>query len=421
MDEADAYSNLILDNTLSAEKLEPRDRAFITAMFYGVLERKMTIDYLIRQYSQIEYDKIDKEEVQILRMGIYQLLYMDGVPDSAAVNECVSLCRERSKGFVNAVLRAFLRNNKKLDFGSLENEAKLSVEYSCARWMIKMWQANYDLDTVKALLISSFNRPPLYIKINAVKYTAEEVITALKNEGINAEKHDYIENCLLLQQVGGIENTSCYKKGMLHVQDISSQICCKLTGAEPGEKILDLCAAPGGKTFTIAEMMNNEGALVSCDLYENRLSLIAKGAKRLGLSIIKTVQNDGTIFNESLKDFDRVLCDVPCSGLGVIRRKPEIKYKAKKSIETLPEIQKTILENASKYVKIGGRLIYSTCTINRDENEAVVEEFLAANPNYVSEVVPVGMFGYSDNSRYTFLPHITGGDGFFVAILKRVN
>ncbi|MDR2559546.1 MAG: 16S rRNA (cytosine(967)-C(5))-methyltransferase RsmB [Oscillospiraceae bacterium] len=419
MEQSGAYSNIILDNTFSRDNLTPRDKSFAAALFYGVLERKMTLDYLIREYSEMEFDTISSETVQILRMGFYQLLFMGGVPENAAVNESANLADQSAKGFVNAILRSFIRDGKAIDTKNLEGEAKLSINYSCPKWLIKKWTAAFGEGTALELLKGTFGRPPVYLRVNTLKFQADDVIAALKKEKFDVKKNLYLDDCLELERVNSsIELSDAYRKGMFHVQDISSQLCCKL--ARPGfnQTVIDICAAPGGKSFTMAQMMNNRGTLISCDLYGGKLSLIENGAKRLGLDIIRAVENDAAVFNPEFPQADVVLCDVPCSGLGVIRRKPEIKYKPMKALETLPETQRRILSAAAHYVKANGTLVYSTCTLNPDENEAVADNFQNNHPEFSPYIMPIGM-GFPDTSRYNLFPHVTGGDGFFVAVFRR--
>jgi len=419
MEQSGAYSNIILDNTFSRDKLSPRDKGFAAALFYGVLERKMTLDFLIREYSDIEFDKLECETVQILRMGFYQLLYMNSVPENAAVNESANLADKSSKGFVNAILRSFIRDGKSINTQNLEGDAKLSIEYSSPKWLIKKWTAAFGESATLEILKGAFGRPPIYLRVNTLKFQTDDVIAALKKEKFDARKNAFLDDCLELERFNtSIELSDAYRKGMFHVQDISSQLCCKL--ARPGfnQTVIDLCAAPGGKSFTMAQMMNNRGRLLSCDLYGGKLALIENGAKRLGLDVIKVVENDAGVFNPDFPQADTVLCDVPCSGLGVIRRKPEIKYKPMKSLETLPETQKRILSTAAAYVKPNGTLIYSTCTLNPDENEAVADEFQKNHPEFSPYFVPAGM-GIPDAARYNLFPHMTGGDGFFIAIFRR--
>jgi 16S rRNA (cytosine967-C5)-methyltransferase len=419
MEQDGAYSNIILDNTFSRDNLSPRDKSFAAALFYGVLERKMTLDYLIREYSELEFDTISCETVQILRMGFYQLLFMDSVPENAAVNESASLADQNSKGFVNAILRNFIRDGKKIDTKDLEGAAKLSIDYSCPKWLIKKWTAAFGEEDTLEILKGTFGRPPIYLRVNTLKFQPDDVIAALKKEKFEVKKNAHLDDCLELERVSvSIELSDAYRKGMFHVQDISSQLCCKLAKPSFNQTVVDICAAPGGKSFTMAQMMNNRGVLISCDLYGGKLSSIENGAKRLGLEIIKPVENDAMVFNPEFPPADVVLCDVPCSGLGVIRRKPEIKYKPMKTLEALPEAQRRILATAAHYVKANGTLVYSTCTLNPDENEAIINDFQDNHPEFSPYFVPIGM-GLPDASRYNLFPHKTGGDGFFVAIFRR--
>ncbi len=425
MDTSGSYSNIILDNMFTAEKTNARDKAFVTVLFYGVLERKMTLDYLIRYYSNVEFDKISVAVIQILRMGFYQLSYMNSVPESAAVNESVALMDyiglDKAKGFVNAILRKFIRDGKKIDYKDLQDEAKLSIEYSCPKWLIKKWKRELGADKTLLMLKASFGRPPIYARVNSYKYSVEEVIKALANDGIKAVANKLIDNCLEITHTRGIENSSAFRKGMFHIQDISSQICCKIISPVFNETVVDLCAAPGGKTFTCAEIMANRGKVFSYDLYNGKVATIKNGAARLGLDIITASENDAANINPEIPIADKVICDVPCSGLGVIRRKPEIKYKPMKSLEGIPEIQLKILTTASHYVKKGGTLIYSTCTVSKQENEEVVEQFLKNNSDFVPIVVPVTIKGVENSYMRTMLPSDTGGDGFFTATLRRIR
>lgn len=420
-EEKGAYSTIVLDAALEKNALSPKDKAFASALFYGVLERKMTLDYIIRCYSKIEYDKIEVSAVQLLRMGLYQLLYMDGVPDNAAVNETVKLASQKQKGFINALLRGFIRDGLKIDYGTLEGEAKLSIEYSCPKWLVKMWIKRFGEKATVEMLKASFGRPPLYVKVNTLKCTADQLISELKKDGIKAVKNKLLPDCVEIDKIGGVEACRAYRNGLFHVQDISSQICSKIVKPVFGETVLDMCSAPGGKSFSIAEAMGNKGEVYSFDLYDGKISMLRDGAKRLGISIIKASVNDASDYNESIPLADKVLCDVVCSGLGVIRRKPEIKYKKKQALEEIPPIQKQILKTASRYVKPGGTLIYSTCTLNYEENEGVVEEFLKENPDFAPIVVPVDIKGVEAEYCRNFFPQTTGGDGFFVATLRRIS
>lgn len=420
MQQDGSYSNIILDNTFTQEKLSPRDRAFSAMLFYGVIERKMTLDYIIRLYSSVEFDNIDIDVLQLLRMGLYQLLYTS-VPESAAVNESVALAEEKAKGFVNGILRSFIRNGKTVDYRDLEGIPKLSIEYSCPKWLIKKWTEMFGEEETLKILQGSIGRPPLFVRVNTLKCTADELIDEFKKEHIEAKKNALLDDCLELGRVHEIEATNAYRKGLFHVQDISSQLCCRVARPVFNETVIDMCAAPGGKTFTMAQLMANRGKIHSFDLYDGRVSMIREGAARMGLNIVEAAVHDATEYDPTIPPADKVLCDVVCSGLGVIRRKPEIKYKEIKNLEQLPLLQIHILRNASRYVKKGGTLIYSTCTLSRDENEGVVEKFLAENPDFAPAIIPIGVNGVEDKCMRTFLPSVTGGDGFFAATLRRIK
>lgn len=398
-----SYSNIALDAELAKNSSE---KAFITALFYGVTERRMNLDHIIRSHSKTEFDDIDNETLQLLRMGLYQLLYME-IPESAAVNETVALAPERSKGFVNAVLRAFIRSGKHIVLDGLDELGKLSVGYSCARWIVKMWVNEYGAERTEKILSASFGRPPVFARVNTLVCDAEDLVYELAEDGVKSDVCDESGRCVVISGSGSIEKLRAYRNGLFHIQDLSSQKCCELLAPRPGDTVIDMCAAPGGKSFTVAELMNNNGAVYSSDLYESRVRLISDGAARLGLDIVNARVADASVHNDTLPEADRVLCDVPCSGLGVIRRKPEIKYKKKAEIEGLPEIQRKILENGAGYVKKGGRLVYSTCTLNRAENEAVAEWFAAENRDFVLA------------ETKTFFPEDGSGDGFFCAAFDR--
>lgn len=397
------YSNLALDGELDRNE---KDKAFVTALFYGVTERRMTLDHIIRTYSRTEFDDIENETLQLLRMGLYQLLYMD-VPESAVVNESVKLAHERSKGFINAILRSFLRDGKQIRLDGLDELGRLSVSYSCAKWIVKLWVNSYGRERTENMLAASFGRPPVYARVNTNVCDADDLIYELAEDGVRAERFDGSDNCVLLEDGGSIDSLRAYRNGLFHVQDISSQLCCEALSPREGDTVIDMCAAPGGKSFTLAELMNNKGRVFSSELYESRTELIVKGAARLGLDIIEARTADASVFDKELPEAERVLCDVPCSGLGVIRRKPEIKYKKKADIEGLPEVQSKILRNAAGYVKSGGRLMYSTCTLNKAENEDVAERFAAEAADFTLIKMK------------TYFPGDEGGDGLFTALFER--
>lgn len=425
MEGSASYSNILLDGALSESGLSERDKAFAAALFYGVTERRMTLDYIIEQNSRLPFGKIDATAVVILRMGFYQLLYMPSVPESAAVNESVKLCKKlrlfNAEGFVNGMLRSFIRGGKVVAYDGMSPAERLSIEYSCPQWITRKWTAEYGEEHAERALKASLGAPPIYARVNTTKITDDELVKTLKKEGIKAEVNPRLAGCVRLAKTGDIEKSAAYRDGLFHVQDVSSQLCCLTLKPIVNETVLDICAAPGGKTFTMAEIMGNNGRVIAMDLYEARAGLIAKGAERLGLRIVKARQNNAAKFNEELPPADRVLCDVPCSGLGVIRRKPEIKYKDESEFVELPRLQKAILEVSARYVKPGGTLVYSTCTLSRAENDEVAQAFANTHPEFSPIVQPIPYAGAQNSPMRTFFPEEDGGDGFFTAAFRRVK
>ena len=415
----DAYSNLTLDRFLSKTNIDTRDKSFVSALFYGTIERKITIDYQLSKYLSKPLKKLKPEVLILLELGAYQILFMNKVPISAAVNESVSLAKRNSlsfaSGLVNAVLRKIASNGILLP-DEKDKAYYLSVKYSCPVEYVQLWFEELgEADTV-SLLESTVGETEIIIRTNTCRCSSDELIEILGSEGVKAEKK-YIDNALSIYLSGqDIEALNSYKEGLFHVQDLSCQICCRALGAKNNETIFDLCSAPGGKAFTVAQHMNNEGSVRCFDLYKSRVELIKKGADRLGLTCISAEVSDASIYNEKIGMADRVLCDVPCSGLGIIRRKPEIKYKSIESLSDLPEIQYNILSNAARYVKPAGTLVYSTCTLLRRENNDVCERFLNLNEDFYA-VTPAP--DISQDKYLTLLPHKNGGDGFFIAVFKR--
>ena len=426
-EQGQAYSNLALNAALSQSQLSAQDRSLVTALFYGVLEQKITLDYVIQQYSNLKLNKISVDILSVLRMGIYQLAFMDAIPDSAAVNESVMLaeyCRKKSaKGFVNAVLRSFVRDDKQIVYPDAQNLiAYYSVRYSCPEWLVEKWISEYGAEQTEQILAHSLGRPPVTIRVNTLKITAEALLRQLAEEKVKARLHPMVQNCIVIDKSGDIERLPSYQQGLFYVQDIASQLCCLSLAPQKGERVLDLCAAPGGKSFTTALLMGNTGSVESFDLYPKRTRLIETGAERLGIGIIQVSTANANQFLPELVGADRVLCDVPCAGLGVIRRKPEIKYKQPEDLKRLPEIQYSILQNASRYPKCGGVLLYSTCSLSLEENNKVAERFLAENKNY--RLMPMTDTGYSEidgNGMVTLFPDKNGSDGFFFARFQRIS
>ena len=418
LDENGAYSNILLDKELDRYRLDERDKHFATALFYGTLERRLTLDKIIDSRLVRRADKLSLEVRNILRAGLYQLLYMESVPDHTAVDESVKLVPTKRNpslpGFVNGMLRGFIRDGKPLPKGRTKAE-ELMYEYSCPLWLVEKWISEYGEKTALQMLRTSVGRAPVTARVNTTRTSAQELCRLLDEEGIKCEISAYPEGSVKISG-GNVEGTNAYKQGLFHVQDISSQLCAAALDAHEGMTVLDICSAPGGKSFTIAELMGNKGRLLAFDLHENRVRLIRSGAYRLGLDIITASPNDAKKFNENMPLADRVLCDVPCSGLGVIRRKPEIKYKTPEELERLPGIQYDILKTSSEYVKKGGVLVYSTCTLSKAENDDVIDRFLSENKDFSPDPIG-GALGESFKASIT--PERFDSDGFFIARLKR--
>lgn len=419
-----AYSNLALNSALEKSGFSDRDKGFTARLFYGVLERRLTLEYAASLYSNRPLQKLDGTVRNILEMGLYQILYMDSVTDSAAVNESVILAKQCGQtgaaGFVNAVLRSFIRDGKKISYPKNKTE-RLGIEYSCGSELVKKLCADYSFEQAEDLLKASVTLHKTFLRVNNLKITTDGLVKEFERLGIDVKVCNITDNCLTGESVGSIENCELFKKGFFHVQDLSSQLCCKALAPKAGETVIDVCAAPGGKAFTITEMMGDSGRVIACDIHSNRVNLIKKGAERLGLTAIEAVENDAKQFNGDFPAADKVLCDVPCSGFGVIRSKPELKYTDMKSIERLPQVQYDILCTASRYLKEGGELVYSTCTLNRDENDRVIDRFLAEHGEFEPSDVLTEYGNIPDGHKVTIFPKDFGCEGFFISKVRKVG
>ncbi len=421
-----AYSNLVLDSALETAGLEARDNSLVSALVYGTLERIITIDYNLSLYLNSSICKLKPEVLTVLRIGTCQILFMDKIPVSAAVNESIKIIKltrcSFASGLVNAILRKIAEFGLVLPKHNNNDIEYFSVKYSCPQWIVSLWINSYGIDNTIGIMEYYLNKAPLIVRINTMKTTSLELIKLLESEGISSKICNEVENALILERAGFIENLSSFKNGLFHLQDTSSQICCKVLEVKHDDVVFDLCSAPGGKAFTIAEIMDGTGRVYAFDIYDARLELIRIGALRLNLSNVFTEIGDACIYNDKIGLADKVLCDVPCSGLGIIRRKPEIRYKSEENIDKLPELQYFILCNASRYVKIGGILAYSTCTLNPKENEDVCDYFIRNHPNYYSENISNKIINGMSNGKYlTLMPHMSNSDGFFIALFKRTE
>ena len=403
-----AYSNITLNKYLSENELSSADRSLATALFYGVLDRTITLDYILAKHIKTPLTKVAPFALENLRIALFQVMFMDKIPDSAAVNEAVKIVKgskyKHLSGFINGVLRNILREGYSLP--DTNDATSLAVKYSCPEWIVKSFITDYGTENAVELLKSSLYTPPVTLRVNTLKTNVDALISALKGDGISAKK-SLLDNSICVSGGIDVSHNKCYLDGQFHIQDIASQTAVKTLLPKPHERVLDMCAAPGGKTFTMAQYMQNCGEIVAGDIYKPRVELIKSGAKRLGIDIIDATVHDATMLDKRLGLFDAVLCDVPCSGLGVIRRKPEIKYKNIEEYSDITDIQAKILENASLYLKPNGRILYSTCTLRKCENEAIIQGFLDKH------------MGFELKYQHTFMPHNDGTDGFYCALLQK--
>ena len=407
------YSNIALDNALSKSDLSIADKSLVSALFYGVTERKITLDYQITSLSSRKISDIDQNALVALRIGLYQLIYLDRIPAHAAINESVNLCPKKSSGFVNAILRAFLRKGRIFLPTDTDSYEYLSVLFSVDLPLLTRLTDTFGKEDTKNLLEAVNTVPPTTLRVNTLLTDREALLKNIPDS--MPTKNASTGICTK----GSVRELYGFEGGLFFVQDEASQICVEALGAQKDELILDICACPGSKSFGAAIDMQNQGKIISFDLHENKLSLVINGAKRLKIDIIEARARDGRDFDRELEEkADRIICDVPCSGFGVLAKKPELRYKDPAESASLPKIQSDILENACRYLKRGGTLIYSTCTILPEENERNINSFLSRHPDFSLMPWSVGEIS-ADRGMLTLLPHIHGTDGFFIAKLIR--
>ena len=418
--EQSGYSNLVLAGALEKHALPPRDKAFVTALFYGVTERLLTLDWCLARCLSRPMKRLDPQVRAVLRMGLYEARYM-GTPAAVAVSEAVALCRALKKssaaGLVNAVLRRALEQHPEQAQFADEAE-RFSVLYSVGLPAARLLLREYPAQCEK-ILQACFEPAPTALRCNTLRTDVQKLCAALEQEGAEAGAGD-LPGAVLARFAGSPAATKAFAQGLYHVQGQASQLAALSLGAQPGETVLDLCAAPGGKTLLLAQEMKGEGRLVSCDAAEGRLPLIEKAVKRYGFTNVTVRQNDAAVYNPAFQRADRVLVDAPCSGLGIMAKKPDIRYKTLEGAEELHALQLKILSTSARYVKKGGRLVYSTCTVDPAENQRVVRAFLAAQPGFRTVppyCTPSGAL--EEDHMLTLLPGFCGPDGFFIAALER--
>lgn len=414
-----AWSGAMSDTLKTKYGLDERSLSLAVNISLGVLQNMSLCDYYINLYSRTK-SIIEPKVRDILRVGVYQLLFMSRIPSHAAVNEAVDLCRRlrlsRASGFVNAVLHRVAENRCCLPEIPDKGTARyLSVKYSHPLWLCEYMIGLRGYEGAEGFLAANNTPPETDLQVNTLKISNEELLNTLKSNGADCKAHPWLPDCIVLGG-GGIASLAGFNEGLFYVQDAAAKCAVLCSGIERGMSVLDACAAPGGKSFATAVAMKNDGRIVSCDIHEKKLRLIAEGAKRLGITCISTRAHDARQPFEN--QYDLALADVPCSGLGVIRKKPEIRYKKQDDIAALPELQLNILQNLKSAVKVGGALVYSTCTVLREENEGVVDAFLAQNPDFCVESFTLP--NETETSGYaTLWPDLNGTDGFFIAKLRR--
>lgn len=428
------YSHIALRNVLSKyQYLDKKERAFITRVTEGTLEHMIEIDYIINQFSNVKVNKMKPVIRCIMRSAVYQIKYMDSVPDSAVCNEAVKLATKKGfhtlKGFVNGVLRNIVRNLDKIEYPSEENYVEyLSVKYSMPTWILEQWLAVFDKKTVECMLEDFLKEKPTTIRCNLNQCSVEELVETLQNEGVTVEKHPYLPYALWISGYDYLADLMSFQTGMFYVQDISSMLVAHLAGPKQGDTVIDVCAAPGGKSIHVAELLKGTGRVEARDLTDYKVGLIQGNIERTQMQNMTAVKWDATVLDEdAVGTADIVIADLPCSGLGVMGKKTDLKYKMTlDSAKELAALQKEILAKVQAYVKPEGTLVYSTCTVHVRENMENVNWFLKQYPEF--ELVPIQTLlpeelreSVEKEGCLQFIPGVHKSDGFFIAKFRKVK
>lgn len=427
------YSHIALRNVLDKyQYLEKQERAFLTRLVEGTLERRIELDYIIDQFSSVKVKKQKPVIREILRMSVYQLRYMDSVPDSAVCNEAVKLAQKKGfrqlKGFVNGVLRNIARNLSEVKLPPEKEPVRyLSVRYSMPEWLVKEWLALYGREQTEVMLAAFYQKEPLTIRVNRNRISPEELKTRLEARKIQVREAPYIGGALQIEGFDYLGGLPEFQEGLFQVQDVSSMLAVEIAGVKAGDRCIDVCAAPGGKSLYLAEKAGAEGHVDARDLTDYKAELIRENAQRLGAANVTVSVKDACVLDETSKEkADVLLADLPCSGLGVLSKKTDIKYRMNREQQKeLQELQRKILGTVEAYVKPGGTLVYSTCTINQGENEENVRWFLAHFPYEavsLDDCLPEELRGETTKQGYLqLLPGIHRCDGFFIAKFRKNN
>ena len=428
MERQKAWSNGHLKKVIQEQRLDRRDAALATRLCFGVIQNRMLLDHYLQQYSAMKLSKMESKVRNNLRLGLYQMLFMTKIPVSAAVSEGVKLTKKHCKnpragGMVNGILCNLARHLDELPTLDRGNPvAYLSLLYSHPQWLVEEWSQQLEAGELEELLRWDNSEPPVTVQVNTCRFQTSQVAAALEEEGMTVTAHPWLPDCLFLNGTGSLEHLEAFQKGYFYIQDAAAHLAVLAAAPQPGWRVLDACAAPGGKSFAAAIAMENRGSVTSCDIHPHKLRLIEAGYQRLGLDIIHANLLDGKERKaELLNSFDLIIADVPCSGLGIIRKKPDIRYKDPEPLENLPRVQAAILDNVADYVRPGGVLLYATCTLLERENEGVVRAFLDKQRDFTLEGFQVsGPFLDTDTGMLTCWPHRHGTDGFFFAKLRRI-
>lgn len=424
-----SYSNLLLNEMIHKHRLNPKDVGLLTEIVYGTIQRKLTLDYFLRPFLK-NPNKIDTWVLVLLRLSLYQILYLDRIPTRAVIHEAVEIAKKRGhrgiSGMVNGVLRSIQREGVPSIKEIIDPLERLSIEMSFPSWLIKKWVDQYGVDDTRKMCESSLLPPPISARVNRKKTTIENVISLLNEENVTATKGNLSLDAIIVSK-GNIAKTKVFKEGLVTIQDESSMLVARALDIKNGEMVLDSCAAPGGKTTHIAELLEDNGKVVSVDLHPHKVKLIDEQVQRLQLTNVETIVHDSRRLHEQFEreTFDRILVDAPCSGFGVIRRKPDIKYSKKaEDVRGLATIQLNILNSVSSLLKKGGKLVYSTCTIDQEENGEIVKQFLKQNPQFMlddtlKDDIPEQLKSYVKNGQVQILPHYFGTDGFYIARFRK--
>lgn len=414
-----AWADAVLKDRMDSHRLSPRDAALCTTILYGVLQNQALLDYYLDSFLSGK-KRLQPVLRDILRVAAYQMIFLDRVPDSAAVNEAVEQAKKRfgprEAGLCNGVLRSLARGKD-----GLTPPADYAIRYSHPAPLVDLMKASVG-KRLGEILAADNSRPEVSAQWNPLKCSREELLAAWEQEGVRAEAHPWLLGCFLLQGTGNVLELKTFQRGWFQIQDAAARLSVQVLGLRPGERVLDLCAAPGGKSMAAAQAMDNQGEIISCDVHGGKLPEIAGAAARLGISVVTPMENDGSVFRPAwAEDFDTVIADVPCSGLGVIRKKPDIRYKALEPMAELPKLQRKILEQAGGYVRPGGQLLYSTCTILKRENQEVVQDFLDHHQEFRPETLelPQGLT-QDQEGMLTLYQGIHQCDGFFLCRMRRL-